>query len=740
MSSKDHSVAANQSTGLTVPPTPPSASGPTKEEEQHISNHEQKATTTPEEKVVVEAKEATEDDAQALLGLFASTNEGNVTPAPATEKDATTSAAAPSDARASGSTEQASNPTLDSLLSLNNLPTPAESPAITDAARQEETAKILALLNNGHQSAPNMDPSADLDTLLQNGGGNANGNGNGNQQAPMAPVEFSDADASGKRKRKWSGKEEPRREAAAARHEIIKQAILDHMPAMQEAANSAGMLFSPSAVLPENNRLTTITCLYASVAQKSYGTEKRFLCPPPVVAIQGAHRHSMGDIPQGRISIFAEDSPVPISHHSESFTAQSLQATFKQLHISNVATAKSKHFNLRLRVAARGRSASDEQYFAEWDSPPINIISKPSKKSSKARNLATCIQASTLVSLYNRINSQTVRTKYLRTEGGRLCAKSHEWSPFLIQVMRNPELMEDGVVTDELPEPGEPVMYGSVVVLTDTITGVPSQPLIIRRVEKNVIVDDAVGPVSQMGKIAFESVREEGDENGERMFLSALGAQSDTGAARMETVDPTVGWQPPKAGSTTRVEDHVCWTIVGISQFRHTFLDAFGQPDEAPIPMPGQAPALLQAGQPMPNIIQTPAGPMVDDYKGPVTPFPALATNPAYLSNTHTLELVVGDFVSTNPAIPTPEVWLGHVGPLNVRVSAAPAEYPNTVMLHVELPSFKDLNGGSMPLLFVRHDGVVSNPGCEVVVDYKEGEGEGGEEAKEAEEEIAEEA
>ncbi|KAJ1917497.1 hypothetical protein H4219_003179 [Mycoemilia scoparia] len=346
-----------------------------------------------------------------------------------------------------------------------------------------------------------------------------------------------------------------------------------------------------------SGNFVTITCYHASVAQKSYGGEKRFLCPPPAVVMNGsgysadvAHKSplnlsviheepSAATTSRGKQTSNinssndgAKDNNQIVSRNSsrmhaplgspEIFNDRNV-AMFKSLHVTGAP--RSKSFYLQLELAApddvsalhlgldAAKADGDRQQslsssscglktYASCRSEPVAIISKPSKKTSKARNQSSCIQSGALIAMFSRINSQTYRTKYMVADNDtlELMAQGKNWSTFRIDVIRRPNgaLVDstsnsatngsnDGSINSGSDTKGTagskqdktdtttttPLLYGSVVTLTDIINGYRSPPMVIRKVEKGRLVSDNNSPVSQMQKVALQLIHQQ--QNGE---------------------------------------------------------------------------------------------------------------------------------------------------------------------------------------------------------------------------------
>ncbi|KAF9523603.1 hypothetical protein CPB83DRAFT_775195 [Crepidotus variabilis] len=430
-------------------------------------------------------------------------------------------------------------------------------------------------------------------------------------------------------------------------HSKIRRIVRDHV------------LHDPQRVLP----MTTVICLHAAVAQKSYGSEKRFLCPPPVVHIEGPVWHmrsqqlSMAVVSENGERSFVQKAPMD----------NNMSASFKFLHVTG--TAKAKSFQLSLDISEppppslnpEGTEPATGRIWASFDSAPVTIISKPSKKTAKTRNISSCILAGGPVSLFNRINSQTVRTKYMTIDHAQLCASNVTWSAFNVNVVRKPGApgAQAAVVTGP-----QPVTYGCEIVLSDTHSGISTSPLIIRKVDKGKVMLDEGGPVSQMQKIALQRV----NPDGSRHYLSAAGPLPGTpgvvappapGMSSQAGTHPLL-FQSPRVREEIKdgcryvcdeVDDYLCWTIVGISKFQYTFFDAFGQNSSIP--------------------------------ESPITPFPTLFTAPVYRPAQNIIELTVSNFFYEHPATKaqTPlDVYLGNLGPLRLRVYQATPPGPLTTV------------------------------------------------------------
>ncbi|KAI9282673.1 beta-trefoil DNA-binding domain-containing protein [Sporodiniella umbellata] len=374
-----------------------------------------------------------------------------------------------------------------------------------------------------------------------------------------------------------------------------------------------------------------VICYHASVAQKSYGTEKRFLCPPPIVMTSGRQPSSVVSVSVVNDSNQATlEQRTPLDEQCKSY--------FKYLYVSGAA--KSKQFRLKVNL-------QDTQLYSN----PISIISKPSKKIAKTRNASSCFFHRSTVSLFNRINSQTVRTKYMSTDHHQLCAKHATWSPFEIIVLRANTASDSG----HEHAVSAPITYGTEILLRDVQTGVTSPPFILRKVEKGRVVYEANGLLSQMQKVALQV-----SNSKQLLYLNSNGKTIQNDHAQNVYIDYTL-----LPNSEAAVDDYLCWTLVGVSKFEQELQEPPRLASSSPPPLHPHSPP------PSPRSI---------------VPLPRLARID-YLAQSHTLRVV------PQPATPL-EYWLGRQGPLKKRSD-----------LEIELPSIQDILIHNHDLLSIHPDG-----------------------------------
>ncbi|KAL9537124.1 hypothetical protein MBANPS3_012059 [Mucor bainieri] len=515
----------------------------------------------------------------------------------------------------------------------------------------------------------------------------------------------------------------------------------------------------------------------SSNTQKSYGSEKRFLCPPPIVQIKSPSNSTItneqrAEKMQLSMSVICENGDRILEQRSMLDENQS--GSFKYLHVTG--TAKAKQFNLKVDLlpnttttetttttAAAATSTpppNDPQPLASFISKPISIISKPSKKTAKTRNVSTCILANSPVSLFNRINSQTVRTKYMTSSKNMLCAKNTTWSPFDIIIVNQPKLPQphklptrqqmtttvSGRYTSRIqlahpPLPPPPsahhaqqqqnkmpihVTYGTEIILRDSQTGVTSPSLIIRKVDKGRIAQCAYGPVSQMQKIALQLAS---TIDTQPIYLSAAGSMNDNSVSASpssSTTDSSNGhgsntWldyspsrlvQPEKMTlelSYEEVDDYLCWTIVGINKFEYDYYE-----NES---FQGNQQDITDVAEFKPEIstATTAAAPATVDattaHTPPpspprhITPFPMLTTI-EYQHDHHTLNVVGQHLIQAAPVPRLLDLWLGTHGPLITRISQPPQPHtPHETHWSVQLPPTQDLLVANHDMLVTHTDG-----------------------------------
>lgn len=321
--------------------------------------------------------------------------------------------------------------------------------------------------------------------------------------------------------------------------------------------------------------------LHAKVAQKSYGNEKRFFCPPPCIYLQEngwkrKQQQVFRDTKSDQSSQLC--AYIGIGGNSGEENYQQLDfsnkdyCAAKTLFISD--SDKRKHFMLTVKLfyptyQPNGKPAPVD--IGIFHSQRIKVISKPSKKKQSLKNTDLCIASGTKVALFNRLRSQTVSTRYLYAEKfpgedrGTFNASSNQWGAFTIHLLDDDESeSEEFTVRDGY------IHYGSTVKLVCAVTKMALPRLIIRKVDKQTALLDADDPVSQLHKCAFFL---KGTER------SYLGLEHE----KIVQVPATICSKEPNKEIVT---DGASWTIISTDSAEYTFSEGMGPVSSPLTPVP----------------------------------------------------------------------------------------------------------------------------------------------------------
>lgn len=298
-----------------------------------------------------------------------------------------------------------------------------------------------------------------------------------------------------------------------------------------------------------HSNITTVTFTHPNVTQKSYRNEKRFLCPPPCLKVENSGislRRSTVEVFRGDSSRDSTSrSSAPGRKKTHDIPSQGLilrpcgKGYFKRLYMDAHVHKKSKSLFLQVSLLQgepldinRSRSGAtcqdrmpilrNTQFLPKiftFDALPITVVSKPSRTSVRAQGSNTTVQNGSTICLYNRMNSQTTRTKYLDVhtqEGGdhnsenylkkRLVTHPKTSGNFTLELLAWP--VNDASTDETADVASKPedwkITYGSIICLREATTQFCSDPMMICETVKGNVKMPQIFSGQKLGNFTFK--------------------------------------------------------------------------------------------------------------------------------------------------------------------------------------------------------------------------------------------
>jgi recombining binding protein (suppressor of hairless) len=165
-----------------------------------------------------------------------------------------------------------------------------------------------------------------------------------------------------------------------------------------------------------------------------------------------------------------------------------------------------------------------------------------------------------------------VSTRYLFVDNNNFYASGHQWGSFLIYL-----LDENSAEGDEFLVRDGYIHYNSTVKLVCSISGLALPRLVIRKVDKSQVLEDADDPVSQLHKCAFQI-------KGTNNYLCLSQDRIIQFQGQVCPNDSTAASSKPSA--KVMINDGACWTIISTDKAEYAWSEGMGPVADPVTPIP----------------------------------------------------------------------------------------------------------------------------------------------------------